>query len=564
MELVDPLEHPDLLRLASNFHRNLLATLSDVGDQLQQIIATSEVLSNSSDTHETLRGRIWETRENYHLALGGVHTFISCLEAQAIALDREMEGLQESRDVLLGERDVLIDRGHELNCRLGYNALERKLDESFTDLERFTSEESAKCFRDEAEENVKRTQDLIRLASMRSCQMDRDTFLEMEKITNLYENYESERQPFVQELDLFSDVRRHRISSWFAEPLSEEDRERGESVLDYLNLEQRHRHMEAQVIKNTLRMYSFNASLNFDRQDNVKRLDELSSLQTKINQLSGANRVLPRAAVAKTNLCSMDNDSTNEGARGDGLAEENREEATGKTLHRCPRKINLNSDPITEPHLVARLEEALRWEENDGALTWVDQIEGGAEHVERASVTSATQNNQEMDAQTVERSELTEQVAVPALPSSSSITQAVKGGDSVCGDALGLMADSLDVGNKIEGNNPSSMSVESKLNSRSTHSYLCHIESQPVLPGSAEKHIAGLVRKKHSSRQVGSLTNLQDTEGPSNTLHRDCGEERDTRSQGSESAASARSTIGGNRSREHVPSGGSGGNWDKE
>ncbi|KAK3709781.1 hypothetical protein RRG08_028814 [Elysia crispata] len=560
MDPVDPLEHPDLLRLASNFHRNLLATLSDVGDQLQQIIATSEVLSNSSETQESLRGRIWETRENYHLALGGVHTFISCLEAQAIALDREMEGLQESRDVLLGERDILIDRGHELNCRLGYNALERKLDESFTDLERFTSEESAKCFRDEAEENVKRTHDLIRLASMRSCQMDRDTFLEMEKITNLYENYESERQPFVQELDLFSDVRRHRITSWFSESLSEEDRERGESVVDYLNLEQRQRHMEAQVIKNTLRMYSFNASLNFDRQDNIKRLEELSALQIKINQLSGANRVLPRAAVARTNLCSMDNDCYNEGARGDGLAEENREEATGKTLHRCRRKINLNSDPITEPQLVTRLEEALRWEENDGGLTWVDQIEGGAEHVERASVTS--QNDQPVTLQMIEGADRIEQVA--ALGSSSSTTQAIKGGDSVCGDALGLMTDSFDAGHKIEGNNPSNMSVEYKLNTRSTHSYLCHIESQPVLPGSAEKHIAGLVRKKHSSRQVGSLTNLQDAEGPSGALHHDCGEERDTRSQGSEPATSARSGIGGNRSREHVPSGGSGGTWDKE
>ena len=60
MDPIDPLDHPDLLRLASNFHRNLLATLADVGDQLQQIVATSEVLSNSSDTQETLRGRIWE------------------------------------------------------------------------------------------------------------------------------------------------------------------------------------------------------------------------------------------------------------------------------------------------------------------------------------------------------------------------------------------------------------------------------------------------------------------------------------------------------------------------
>ncbi|GFN74385.1 hypothetical protein PoB_000089100 [Plakobranchus ocellatus] len=171
-----PLDHPDLLRLSSNFHQNLLATLADVGDQLQQVVNTSEVLSNSSDAQESLGGAVWEIRENYHMALGGVHTFIACLEAQAASLDRELDGLQESRDILLDERDVLIDRGHELNCRLGYNALERKLDESFTDLERFTSEESAKCFRDEAEENVKRTNDLIRLANMRSCQMDRDTF----------------------------------------------------------------------------------------------------------------------------------------------------------------------------------------------------------------------------------------------------------------------------------------------------------------------------------------------------------------------------------------------------
>lgn len=560
MDPIDPLAHPDLLRLNSNFHRNLLATLSDVGDQLQQIIAASEVLSNSSDTdtQESIQRGIWETRENYHLALGGVHTFISCLEAQANALDREMESLQESRDVLLDERDVLIDRGHELNCRLGYNALERKLDESFTDLERFTSEDSAKCFRDEAEENVKRTNDLIRLANMRSCQMDRDSFLEMEKITNLYENYELERQPFVQELDLFSDVRRHRITSWFAEPLSDEDRERGENVLDYLNLEQRQRHMESQVIKNALRMYSFNASLNFDRQDNVKRLEELSALQTKVNHLSGANRVLPRTAVAKTNLCFTDNDSCVEGARGDGVTDD-REVITGKNLHRCPRKISLNSDPITDPELVARLESALRWEENDGGLTWFDQVEGGAEHMERTSISS--QNGQADHIQTNEPVFRTEQA--PALGSSSSTTQAIKGGDSVCGDALGLMTDSLDAGHKIEGNNPSNMSVECKLNSRSTHSYLCHIESQPVLPGSAEKHIAGLVRKKHSSRQVGSLTNLQDTEGPS-SVHHDSGEERDTRSQGSEPATSTRSGIGGNRSREHVPSAGSCANWEKE
>ncbi|GFS16128.1 hypothetical protein ElyMa_003206400 [Elysia marginata] len=560
MDPMDPLDHPDLLRLNSNFHRNLIATLSDVGDQLQQIVATSEMLSSSSDTQESLRRGIWETRENYHLALGGVHTFISCLEAQALALDREMEGLLESRDVLLDERDVLIDRGHELNCRLGYNALERKLDESFTDLERFTSEESAKCFRDEAEENVKRTHDLIRLANMRSCQMDRDTFLEMEKITNLYENYESERQPFVQELDLFSDVRRHRITSWFAESLSDEDRERGESVLDYLNLEQRERHMEAQVIKNTLRMYSFNASLNFDRQDNIKRLDELNALQNKVNQMSGANRVLPRAAVAKTNLCCTDSDSYSEGARGDGFVEEIREEARGKTLHRCSRKISLNSDPVTDPELVARLEAALRWEENDGGLTWVDQVEGGAEHMERASITS--QNDLMSTVQANETALRTEQA--PPLGSSSSTTQAAKGGDSVCGDALGLLADSLDAGEKIEGNDPSNMTEECKLNSRSNHSYLCHIESQPVLPGSAEKHIAGLVRKKHSSRQVGSLTNLNDTQGTSSALLQDCGEERDTRSQGSEPATSTRSAIGGNRSREHVPSGGSGANWDKE
>ena len=51
-------------------------------------------------------------------------------------------------------------------------------------------------------------------------------------------------------------------------------------------------------------MYSFNASLNYDRQDNMKRLEELSALQTKVNQLSGISRVLPRAAVAKTNLFS--------------------------------------------------------------------------------------------------------------------------------------------------------------------------------------------------------------------------------------------------------------------
>ncbi|GFN74381.1 hypothetical protein PoB_000088700 [Plakobranchus ocellatus] len=125
-----------------------------------------------------------------------------------------------------------------------------------------------------------------------------------------------------------------------------------------------------------------------------------------------------------------------------------------------------------------------------------------------------------------------------------------------------LIPASADKSMKIEGN-PSNISVECKLNSRSTHSYLCHIESQPVLPGSAEKHIVGLVRKKHSSRQVGSLTNLQD-EGPSNAHHHESAEERDTRSQGSEPATSTRTGIGGNKSREHVPSGGGAANWDKE
>ncbi|GFN74383.1 hypothetical protein PoB_000088900 [Plakobranchus ocellatus] len=243
-----------------------------------------------------------------------------------------------------------------------------------------------------------------------------------------------------------------------------------------------------EVIKNALRMYSFNASLNYDRQDNLKRLEELTVLQTKVNQLSGVTRVLPRAAVAKTNLCStvissvsfprwrfQDKEKCNEGARGDGLAEEDREELTGKTLHRCARKINLATDPITDPELVPRLEGALRsghillllsvcprvkgcpsnlypikhpamWEENDGGLTWIDQVEGGAEHLEHIvpSIISHSQSQNERFDEVESRGRAEQIEPTPALGSSSSTTHNGKGGDSVCGDALGCQPDALE------------------------------------------------------------------------------------------------------------------------
>lgn len=49
-------------------------------------------------------------------------------------------------------------------------------------------------------------------------------------------------------------------------------------------------------------MYSFNASLNFDREDNLRLMDELTRLQHKVNTLSGVTNIFPRVANAKTNL----------------------------------------------------------------------------------------------------------------------------------------------------------------------------------------------------------------------------------------------------------------------
>ena len=65
----------------------------------------------------------------------------------------------------------------------------------------------------------------------------------------------------------------------------------------------------------------------------------------------------------------------------------------------------------------------------------MDQVEGGAEHIERASAISPNGQSGAIQSSRVEQA--------PVLGSSSSTTQAIKGGDSTCGDALGL-ADALE------------------------------------------------------------------------------------------------------------------------
>ncbi|CAL1538494.1 unnamed protein product [Lymnaea stagnalis] len=524
--------HADLKNMdsmESPFHQELMAAFGELTDNMTQLVSDMEAEEGTSEDSDALKTGMWEVVERYNYSMQGLDTFLNAIKSESSSLDRELETLEAKKQEILLERDVLIEKGHELNCRLGYNALERKLDESFSSIEKYTNEDSAKCFRDEAEENLKQTNNLIRIANIRACQIDRDTFKEMEKITCLFENYERDREFYVKELDLFTDMRRNKISAWLSDPRMDADREKGENVLDYLNLSQRQRHMEAQIIKNALRMYSFNASLNFDREDNIKMMDELMSLQSKINRLTGANLILPRNARAKTNLTNEDDFNKDENGKGGGDQIEDQEEMRGRGLHRCPRKMNLATDPITDPKLAQQLESALRWEDSD----------------DTPSTSCGPIDNSFSE------------LATNVLTSSSSTMMDAKLTFSLCGDAEAAhMRPPLSDVADDEGYVTKTMSDCCKqMNSiPSTHSFLGHFESSTVLPGSAERQMVGLVRKRHSGRPVGSLTNVMDA-GKAMQSHRAAdaeSEARDTRSQGSEHAA--KPTTSYNRSREYVPS----------
>ncbi|BFZ12742.1 hypothetical protein BsWGS_15781 [Bradybaena similaris] len=500
-----------------SFHHHLLETLSDLTGQLEQLTVND---SRAGPNQQDYFGNgVLEVLDSYNYAMMGLNTFLNTLDAEAAVLDAELEDVEAKKNSLLLERDSLIEKGHELNCRMAYNALVRKLDESFISLEKNTSEDSAKCFKEEADECLKRTTEMIRVASMTSCTLDRDIFREMEKITNLFENYERDRDLYVKELDLFSDVRRQKISSWLADPRTDEETDLGESALDYLNLTQRQRHMEVQVIKNALRMYSFNASLNFDREDNLRLMDELTHLQHKVNALSGVTNIFPRAANAKTNLTCQDDNSGDEADPSAG--DTGREEKKGKGLHRCPRQVNLATDPVTDPELVVQLEAALRWEDRSTTPTCI--------HTDS----------------------LSEYLDQPLASSDSMMELGVKAVDSICGDANVMtlqMEHSLEAAANDEGKT-GNMSECMKSDSHSTQNFLCHIESSTVLPGS-EMKIPGLVRKKHNIRPVGSLSNVADIEKEITNQKQACHEERQARSQGNEPAPKL--PAGTNKSREHV------------
>ncbi|KAH9507712.1 hypothetical protein Btru_053513 [Bulinus truncatus] len=514
--------------LDSSFHQKLLSGFTDLSEHMQQLISEMESEPRSSETRETLKCGVWEVLENYNYAVQGIEVFINSLNTESSVLDRELEVIETKRQEYLTERDILIEKGHELNCRIGYNALERKLDESFSGIEKYNNEVSAKCFRDEAEENLKQTNNLIRMANIRACQLDRDTFKEMEKITTLFENYERDREYYVKELDLFSDMKRNKISMCLSEPCLDNVREKGENILDYLNLSQKQRHMEAQVIKNTLRMYSFNASLNFDREDNVKMMEELTNLQNKINKLTGTNTILPRSAKAKLNL-TLDEDPYKDDdfkAGGDKMLEEN--EIKGRGLHRCPRKVNLATDPITDPKLLMQLESALKWEESvETPSTSFDLVDDNLSETHSITITS----------------------------SSLTMTDG-KFAFSLCGDAEAAHIRPSHA--NVTDDEGCLVKTDSKaMNSfSSAHSFISHMESSTGLPGS-EKQMVGLVRKKHKSRPVGSFTSVLDSEKTMLDSRDQDSPPRDTRSQGSEH--SSKPTFSGNKSREYVSNtGGSG------
>ncbi|XP_012941027.1 uncharacterized protein LOC101845345 [Aplysia californica] len=530
-EVEETLELHQLDSLDCPFHQHLLRALGHLCEDLQELVQQAEGRGQEGEELELLKGGVWEVIDSYHLSMSGLHTFLAGLERQTHTLDQHLALLDRKRLELLEERDELIERGHELNCRIGYNALERKLEETFTSTEKYTTMESARCFKDEAEEDLRRCNDVIRTGCMRACQIDRDLFDEMEKITDLFENYERDREHYVKELDLFADVRRIRISSWLAEGREEGDRERGENVLDYLNLTEKQRHMEPQVIKNALRMYSFNASMTFDREDNQKHLEELTSVQSQVNSVSGLSLVVPRWAVGRTNL-TEDVEwgrASEEGAESDDVTADHG--TAGRGLHKCPRSLHLATEPVTESETVGRLDVALRWAEPDV---------GSPAHQEADSSLS--------------------DVPDPALAfsSSSSSQDEVKVMTSTCGDVPSVMA--LETGADVRGvvKDPETAHPE-RTSGSSTQNLLQHMESCTLIPAGAGKHMAGLVRrKKPSGRPVGSLTSVvdTDTQGSGHKLAAGESQERVTRSQGSE--PSTRATTSGNKSREHVMS------WDKD
>ncbi|KAI8790682.1 hypothetical protein BgiBS90_008606 [Biomphalaria glabrata] len=516
----------DLNNLESSFHQNLLSTFTDLTENLQQLISDVETDARTTDDNQDIKYGIWELVESFKHGMKGIEKFIDALNNESALLDREIEAIEVKRQEYLTERDVLIEKGHELNCRIGYNALERKLDESFSSIEKYANEASAKCFRDEAEETLKQTHNLIRIANMRACQLDRDTFKEMEKITTLFENFERDREYYVKELDLFSDMKRNKISLCLSEPCSHEVREKGENILDYLNLSQKQRHMEAQVIKNTLRMYSFNASLNFDREDNLKMMEELTNLQSRANKLTGAATILPRSAKAKMDVTiEEDPNREDEGQAGGEKEEDN--EGRGKGLHRCPRKINLATEPITEPTMVVQLEALLKWEDS--------------------AVTPST--SCDIDLADVVEESFTETQSLTVASNSLTMTEG-KLAFSLCGDAEAahIRPSRLNVTDE----DGCLVKTDPKPIISSTHSFLSHLESSTGLPGS-DQQMMGLVRKKHNSRPVGSLTNVLDSEKVILGCRDNDSPPRDTRSQSSEHS---RPTFSGNRSREHVSNSG--------